>query len=61
MKKNIGTTDKIFRFILGSALIIGGYYYQSWYGLLGLILLFTTSFSFCGLYALFGINTCSKR
>lgn len=62
MKKNIGTIDKIIRFILGVVLISlyflldGGLKYIS---ILGIILILTAFINYCPLYALFGINTCS--
>ncbi|MFO8235644.1 MAG: DUF2892 domain-containing protein [Bacteroidales bacterium] len=58
MKKNVGKTDTIIRILL--AVIIGaiGVYYQSWWGLLGLIPLLTGIFKVCLLYSVFGINTC---
>ncbi len=61
MKKNVGTTDKVVRVVLGLAIIALGIYYGSWWGLLGLILLATAAFSWCGLYALFGISTTKAK
>jgi len=61
MKKNVGTIDKVIRIIL--AIIIGalGYYYQSWWGLVGIVPLATAFMSFCPFYPIFGINSCSKK
>ncbi len=61
MKCNVGKTDKYIRIILG--LIIGaiGYYYQSWWGLAGLLLIVTGLINFCGLYPILGINTCKTK
>jgi len=61
MKKNIGKTDKIIRIILGLAIGVVGVYFQSWWGLLGLIPLITAFTGMCGLYIPFGINTCSVK
>ena len=61
MKENVGTIDAIVRFIIGAVIIVIGYYYQSWWGLLGLIPLATASFRFCPPYVLFGINTCKAK
>jgi len=55
---NVGTTDKVIRVIVGAAALVAGYYYQSWWGMLGLIPLVTAAFSFCPLYSLLGIKTC---
>lgn len=57
MKKNIGSVDKLIRLLLGLLVIGWGYFYQSWWGIVGVIPLATASLSFCPLYLLFGINT----
>ncbi len=57
MKKNIGTTDRIIRIILGVAILALGYYYQNWWGIIGLIPLATGLVGWCGLYTLFGMST----
>jgi hypothetical protein len=61
MKKNVGTVDKIVRFIIGSLIIAAGYYYGSWWGLIGLLVLATATFSFCLAYVPFGISTCKVK
>jgi hypothetical protein len=61
MKKNVGTTDKIIRIVLGLGIAAAGYYYQSWWGLLAIIPFATSFFSFCGLYSVFGISTCQNN
>jgi len=57
---NVGGIDKIIRIIIGLALIslvfIGP---QTPWGWTGLIPLLTAAFSFCPLYAIIGIKTCS--
>jgi hypothetical protein len=61
MKPNIGTTDKIVRLIAGVFIIaFVGFYMNSWWGLIGIIPVFTVVTSRCMLYTLFGINTCRK-
>jgi hypothetical protein len=61
MKKNVGRADTIARVLLG--IIIGalGLYFQSWWGLLGLLPLLTGLFNFCPLYAVLGLNTRNRR
>lgn len=67
MKKNMGTTDRVIRFII--AAIIGVLYYTGTIsGTLGIVLLvlaavfvLTSFVSFCPLYAPFGISTCPKK
>ncbi len=58
MKCNVGKTDKIIRVIIGLVIIVIGIYYQSWWGLLAIIPLFTAAVSWCPLYLPFGISTC---
>ena len=59
MKKNVGKTDKTIRIILGVLIGAVGIYFESWWGLIGLIPLLTGIFGICCLYSLFGISTCS--
>ncbi|MEA3429964.1 MAG: DUF2892 domain-containing protein [Nanoarchaeota archaeon] len=58
MKTNVGKTDKIIRMIL--AIVFGylGYKYTPWLYIITAILLITTLTGKCGIYKLFGINTC---
>ncbi len=61
MECNVGKTDKWVRFIL--AIVIGtiGYYYDSWWGLLAFVPLVTSAISFCPIYKILGLSTCSKK
>lgn len=61
MKKNIGTTDKIIRIILGIVIIAIGINAQSWWGLIGIIPILTALISWCPLYLPFGISTCKTE
>jgi hypothetical protein len=61
MKKNVGSTDKVIRIVLGLGIAALGFYYQSWWGLLAIIPLATAFISFCGLYTIFGISTCPSK
>ena len=59
LKKNVGKIDQIVRYIIVLALIVLAIVLPLYWLLIpAIILLFTALFSFCGLYALFGINTC---
>jgi hypothetical protein len=67
MKKNIGSTDKIIRYMI-AAIICILYLTDVITGTLSLILLIvaaililTSLFSFCGIYALFGLSTCKTK
>ena len=57
MKFNVGTLDRSIRFVLGAGIIVIGIYYQSWWGLIGLIPLLTGFLAWCPAYALFKINS----
>lgn len=60
MTCNMGRGDRIFRGILGIAVLVAGIYYQSWWGLVGLIPLMTSVFAWCPAYVPFKINTGAK-
>lgn len=61
MKKNVGSADKIFRIILGLALIVIGFVYSTWWGALGIIPLATAFMGSCPLYLMVGISTCKTE
>lgn len=56
--KNVGGADRIIRIVLGIAIIGVGVFYGSLWGVIGLIVLATGAFSWCGLYTLLGVSTC---
>ncbi len=67
MKKNMGNTDRIIRFII-AAIIAVLYFTGTIAGTLGIVLLvlagvflLTSFISFCPLYAPFGISTCPMK
>ena len=64
MKKNVGSVDKIIRYIL-AIVLVALYYFGTLTGVWGTValvaaavLVLTSMFSFCGIYAIFGMNTC---
>lgn len=57
MKVNIGLWDRAMRIVLGATILAAGYVYQSWWGLIGLLLVLTGLVGWCGLYTLLGIST----
>ncbi|MBA4407015.1 DUF2892 domain-containing protein [bacterium] len=61
MKKNIGHTDKVVRIIAGLVIIALGILYQSWWGLVGILPLVTSSIGVCPAYLPFGISTCKTK
>lgn len=58
MKKNMGSADRTIRMILGIGIIALGFYFQSWWGLVGIIPLATSLIGTCLIYLPFGISTC---
>ena len=62
MTANVGGIDRILRIVAGFALIaLAATGVVGAWGYLGVIVLATGVFSFCGAYTLLGINTCPMR
>lgn len=61
MERNVGKADRIIRIVLGIAIIAAGVYFKNWWGSVGLIPLITGLVGKCGLYKIFGINTCKIK
>ncbi|MBC8479468.1 MAG: DUF2892 domain-containing protein [FCB group bacterium] len=61
MEKNVGKSDKTFRYILGIVVLIIGFYLKSWWGLVGLLPIITASIGWCPAYLPFGIKTCATE
>jgi len=59
MKANVGTIDRGLRMVLGIAIIVLGIYFQSWWGVIGVIPLFTAFVKWCPAYVPFGLSTCA--
>ena len=61
MQANVGGFDRALRIMIGLVIVIMyiGNVIPGWGGLIGLIVLATGLFSFCGAYRIFGINTCA--
>ncbi len=58
MKKNEGRNDRIIRAVSGVVILVIAVVLKSvWLGIVSLILLITAATGFCGLYALFKIDT----
>lgn len=47
MKCNVNRTNRIIRFLIGIASLLLGLYFQSWWGLVGLLALYTISIAWC--------------
>ena len=61
MKANMGNLDRIFRIILGVVVIVLGFIYESWWGLVGLVPIVTSFVSWCPIYVPFGLSTIFKQ
>lgn len=57
MQRNVGKTDRIVRIVLGLIVIALGFYFSSWWGLVGAVLLVTGLIGWCPLYAPFKFST----
>lgn len=60
MKTNVGSPDRIARIILGVVIIAIGFYFQSWWGVIGIVPIITATLNFCPVYKLLGVNTKKK-
>lgn len=60
MKTNIGNIDRSLRLVAGAAILGAGFYFKSWWGLVGLVPIVTALIRFCPLYPLLGISTCKR-
>ena len=60
MTSNMGNADRVIRLILGLALVSLFFLVEGgarWFGLIGVVLIVTSSVSFCPLYRLLGLST----
>jgi hypothetical protein len=61
MKANVGGTDKVIRIVAGLAILSLLFFLDGntrYWGLVGLVPLFTGLFGYCPAYGLFGMSTC---
>ncbi len=57
MKTNIGSIDRVIRIIVAVGILGAGYYFKSWWGLVGVVPLLTAFVGFCPAYVPFGLST----
>jgi len=57
MKQNVGRIDQLIRIIIGIIIIAFGIYFKSWWGIIGVVPIFTAIMGFCPLYIPLNINT----
>jgi len=61
MKMNVGGIDRVLRILAGAGLLALVFVLEGdarWWGLVGILPLFTGLFRFCPAYLLFGLSTC---
>jgi len=61
MKKNVGSIDRWLRIVLGLVIAILGVLFESWWGLISVILIGTAIFNFCPIWAIFKFSTNKKE
>ncbi len=57
MKKNVGSTDRAVRFVLGIAIIIAGVYFSSWWGVMGAVIMLPALLGSDPIYNMLEVNT----
>ena len=57
MKMNVGSAYRVIRIIFGVAICAAGWYYHSWWGLIGLVPIATAAIGWCPAYLPFKIST----
>jgi hypothetical protein len=57
MKKNVGTVDMIVRIVLGVIILLVGWYFNTWWGLIGIVPIVTALIGWCPGYLLFKWST----
>lgn len=60
MKANVGSTDRIIRLVLGAVIIVAGFYFKSWWGVVGVVPIITGLLNYCPAYNLIGVSTKKK-
>lgn len=61
MKSNVGSTDRIIRIVIGIGIAIGGIIFESYWGLIGVVILATGVYRFSFIYKLLNITTYKKE
>ncbi len=57
MKCNVGGIDRQLRVVMGLAIIGAGFYFQSWWGAIGVVPLFTAAIGWCPAYLPFSFSS----
>lgn len=59
MKCNVGGTDRMIRIVAGVVIILLGFYFQSWWGAVGIVPILTGALRWCPAYVPLGFSTCA--
>jgi len=57
LKKNVGYLDSVLRVLLGAIIVTAGFFFDTYWGFLGLILVFSGGVSYCPVYRMLGKET----
>ena len=57
MKLNVGSADRVIRIVVGVAILAAGWYYHSWWGLIGIGPIVTAAIGWCPAYLPIGLST----
>lgn len=63
MTANVGTADRVVRFLIGAALLAYFFFGEGdarWLGLIGVVPIFTAVAGWCPAYRLLGMSTCGR-
>lgn len=64
MEKNVGSTEKVIRIVVGLAILSLLFLLEGpnrWFGLIGLVPILTALVGWCPAWAVLGINTCKTK
>ncbi|HPC82752.1 MAG TPA: DUF2892 domain-containing protein [Thermoanaerobaculaceae bacterium] len=61
MKRNVGGVDRVARVLVGVAIIGAGFYFKSWWGVVGVVPLLTAAIGWCPAYLPFGLSSCRVK
>lgn len=61
MDKNVGGIDRRLRITLGAVIVLLGFFFQSWWGAVGVVAIITGALGWCPAYIPFGFSSCSGK
>ncbi len=64
MEKNVGSTEKVIRIVVGLAILSLLFLLEGpnrWFGLIGLVPILTAVVGWCPAWSVLGINTCKTK